>query len=208
LKLLVAAINASFNTLFWSLCILGLIISVNALFMGQLLESFIDADNKDEEIQRRVFKYFGTFWRSLMTMVEITFANWVPSCRLLLDHVSEAYGMFYLAYRCLVGLAVLMVVQAVFIQQTMKTTQLDDEYLAHQKATTKVKLLRRLERMFRKLDESGDGQLEWAEFSDALQDPDMKGMLEVFELEVSDLDQLFRLLDDGAKFRPTNLSLA
>mmetsp|Transcript_23898 Transcript_23898/g.39010 ORF Transcript_23898/g.39010 Transcript_23898/m.39010 type:complete len:137 (-) Transcript_23898:105-515(-) len=90
-----------------------------------------------------------------------------------------------------------MVVQAVFIQQTMKTTQLDDEYLAHQKATTKVKLLRRLERMFRKLDESGDGQLEWAEFSDALQDPDMKGMLEVFELEVSDLDQLFRLLDDG-----------
>mmetsp|Transcript_71215 Transcript_71215/g.126856 ORF Transcript_71215/g.126856 Transcript_71215/m.126856 type:complete len:547 (+) Transcript_71215:79-1719(+) len=201
LKLLVSAINASFNILFWSLCVLVLIISVGSLFMVQMLEGYLDEPSLDDpqklQQQRQVFKYFGTFWRSLLTMFEITFANWVPSCRTLVENVAESYGMFYLLYRCVVGLAVLMVVQAVFIQQTMKATQLDDEALAKQKRRAKAKLLKRLENVFRRLDNTGDGTLDKSEFEEALKQEEMVSMLEVFELEVSDIDVLFKLLDDG-----------
>jgi len=203
LKLLVAAINASFNILFWSLCVLLVIIMVGALFMVQTLEPYFEdyekalEDTKTMQEHRAVFKYFGTFYRALLTMFEITFANWVVSMRVIVENVAEVYGTFYLLYRCVIGLAVLMVVQAVFIQQTMKATQLDDEALAHQKRKAKAKLLRRLENMFKRLDATGDGTLEYPEFSAALQNQEMAAMLEVFELEVSDIDVLFKLLDDG-----------
>lgn len=201
LKLLVAAIKASTHTLFWSLVILLLIQVIAGLFMVQMLEDFLSdsetASERDMEIKRKVFGYWGTFWRAMITMFEITFANWVTSCRLLIDDVDEWYGAFYLIYRCVCGFAVLMVVQAVFIQQTMKTTQLDDHHLAKQKQRSKQRFIRRVEQMFKQLDKSGDGFISWQEFDNALKQGDMEAMLEVFELEPADFDNLFKLLDDG-----------
>jgi len=197
LKLLVASIRASVNALFWSLMILVLIQLVAALLMVQILEAFLTDENQDPHVQRQVFAYFGTFWRSMVTMFEITFANWTPSCRLLLNNVDELYGAFYLVYRCVIGFAVLMVVQSVFIQQTMKTTQLDDAYLAQQKSKMRANYSQRLRVLFTRLDNDEDGLLEWGEFIHMTQHGDVKSMLEVFELEVEDFQDLFRLLDDG-----------
>ena len=39
------------------------------------------------------------------TMFEISFANWVLPCRALLDHVDEAFSIFFLVYRCRIGFA-------------------------------------------------------------------------------------------------------
>lgn len=197
LKLLIAAIGASVNTLFWSLGLLLLIQCLAGLFMVQLVDVFLQDDDADVESRRKVFLYFGTSWRSMITMFEITFANWAPSCRLLIDNVNELYGLFYLFYRCVIGFAVLMVVQAVFIQQTMKATQLDDEQLAKQERRKKQKLMHRLERVFRKLDTTGDGLLEWNEFQEALQQEEVRSILKVFELEAGDFKTLFKMLDDG-----------
>ena len=40
-------------------------------------------------------------------MFEILFANWGPPCRALVDHVDEAFSIFFLVYRCMIGFAVL-----------------------------------------------------------------------------------------------------
>lgn len=197
LKLLVASIRASVNTLFWSLCVLLLIQSLAGLLLGQLLESFLRDESNHVDVRRQVFSYFGTFWRAMITMFEITFANWAPSCRLLINHVDEAYGSFYLLYRCVIGFSVLLVIQAVFIQQTMKTAQLDDDFLAQQKAREKRKLINRLVNIFNRLDESGDGLVDCSEFVPALKDGHMQGMLETFDLEASDFYTLFDMLVDS-----------
>lgn len=38
-----------------------------------------------------VYTYFGTFSRSLLTMFEITLANWPPVCRALTENVTEPW---------------------------------------------------------------------------------------------------------------------
>ena len=78
-------------------CVAGLIIST-------LCRDFIDDPNQDRETRENVFKplafqhlhytqgvdrYFGTFTRTFLTMFEILFANFVPSCRILVESVSE-----------------------------------------------------------------------------------------------------------------------
>lgn len=197
LKLLVASLRASVRTLFWSLCVILIIQCVAGLLMVQILEPFLLDESKNPEVQRQVFVYFGTFWRAMITMFEITFANWVPSCRVLVENVSEVYAMFYLIYRCAIGFAVLMVVQAVFIQQTMKTTQLDDAFLANQRVKAKANIVERLTTIFKKLDKSGDGFIEWDEFQSCINHQNLAAILEVFDLEVTDFHTMFELLDDG-----------
>lgn len=197
LKVLVASIKASVSTLFWALLVLLLIQCISALFMTQVLESFLLDKEGDLVVQRRVFRYFGTFWRAMITMFEITFANWTPSCRLLVDNVAETYGVFYLVYRCVIGFAVLMVVQAVFIQQTMKTTQLDDEFLANQEHKAKEKTIRRLERLFKRMDTDQDGALHFEEIQIALEKTEIQDLFALVDLDVHDFRSLFKILDHG-----------
>jgi len=197
LKLLAASIQASYNTLCISLLVLLVIQSVAGMLLCQLVEPYINDKNEPEELRREVFGHYGTFWRSMITMFEITFANWAPTCRLLIDNVSEWFGLFFLLYRCLVGFAMLSVIQAVFIQQTMKQAQLDDDFVIQQRNREKQVYTDKLNRIFKKLDTSGDGHVCWQEFETLLTEPRMKLLMSTLEVDVRELETLFKLLDDG-----------
>jgi hypothetical protein len=197
LKLLVASIQASYNTLCISLLVLLVIQSVAGMLLSQLVEPYIRDKSEPEELRREVFRHYGTFWRSMITMFEITFANWAPTCRLLIDNVSEWFGVFFLVYRCVVGFAILSVIQAVFIQQTMKSAQLDDDFVIQAKNRDKQAYSEKLRRIFEQLDTSGDGHVTWREFEALLTEPRMKLLMSALEVDVRELETLFKLLDDG-----------
>lgn len=131
LQLLVKCISASVNMLFWSperrlrkashgrsFCLLTFFQCVAGLIISTLCRDFIDDPNQDRETRENVFKrlepfkeplgplrYFGTFTRTFLTMFEILFANFVPSCRILVESVSEWFSVFFLIYRCVLGFA-------------------------------------------------------------------------------------------------------
>jgi Ca2+-binding EF-hand superfamily protein len=159
--------------------------------------------SQPEDLRREVFGYYGTFWRAMITMFEITFANWGPLCRLLIDNISEWFGVFFLIYRCVVGFAMLSVIQAVFIQQTMKSAQLDDDFVIQQKHREKEAYAAKLLKIFRKLDTSGDGLISRQEFSHLLESKDIRLLMSTLDVDVRDmdtardLDALFKLIDDG-----------
>jgi len=131
-------------------------------------------------------------------MFEITFANWAPTCRLLVDNVSEAFGLFFIIHRCVVGFAMLSVIQAVFIQQTMKSAQLDEDFMIKQKAREKDTYAMKLRGIFKQLDVSGDGELSWEEFHSLVKDNHMKLLMNTLEVDIRDLKTLFRMLQDGS----------
>jgi len=197
LKLLSASISASFNTLCLSLFVLLLIQSVAGMLLSQLVESYINDPSEPIEVRKQVFAYYGTFWRAIITMFEITFANWAPTCRLLIDNISESFGIFFLLHRCVVGFAMLSVIQAVFIQQTMKSAQSDEDFMVQQKAREKEVHANRLQSLFRKLDTSGDGVLSWPEFNSMLTDNNMRLFMNTLGVDAYDLELLFRMLEDG-----------
>merc|ERR1719433_2205320 len=124
------------------------------MMLVQMVDPFMKNESEPIELRRQVFGYYGTFWRSMVTMFEITFANWAPPCRLLLDNVSEGFGFFFLIYRCMIGFAVLSVIQAVFIQQTMQAAQADDDFVLEEKERQKTKYAEKLRKIFDKMDKS------------------------------------------------------
>lgn len=198
LFLLLKAIQASWVALTWSFLILGGVQIMLGLFLCQTLQAYIIDPKKDVDQRREVYKYFGTFSRTMITMFEITLANWVPSCRTLMENVHETFILFYIGYRCMFCFAVIKVIAAVFITETNRVLESDDELTMMKASRHKQAYMTKLKNMFERIDQNGDGAFDWQELQGLLQNENMCNYLSTLGFEKHDFEKLFWLLDDGS----------
>eukprot|EP00913_Durusdinium_trenchii_P019157 g18004.t1 len=140
--------------LFWSFCLLTGIQCVAGMVVSALSREFIEDESRD--------------------LQEILFANWGPPCRVVVENISEWFSLFFLLYRCVLGFAVLNVVNAVFVQQTMKTASSDEELAFKQKERDMAMYTRKVKKLFETMDDTGDGCLNLEEFQKLAQSPKLK----------------------------------
>ncbi|CAJ1388883.1 unnamed protein product [Effrenium voratum] len=197
LQLLVKCLAASRDMLFWSFLLLALVQGVACLVVSTLCRDYVDNPALDVKLREEVYQYYGTFTRSFLTMFEVLFANWGPPCRILVENVSEWFSVFFLLYRCVLGFAVLNVVNAVFVQQTMKTASSDEELAFKQKQKDMATYTRKVKRLFQTIDISGDGAINLEEFAKLVSSPKLQFWMGQLELEYHDLLSLFEFLDNG-----------
>ena len=72
LHLLIASIKSSLTTLVWSIIVLLVMQFACAMFLTQLLESFLTDESVPVEKRIAVYTYFGSFSWALITMFEVT----------------------------------------------------------------------------------------------------------------------------------------
>jgi len=197
LQLLIKCLAASRDMLWWSFCLLAFVQCVAGMILGTLCQDFIENVDVDMALRVEVFQYYGTFTRTLLSMFEILFANWGPPCRVLVENISEWFALFFLLYRCVLGFAVLNVVNAVFVQQTMKTASSDEELAFKQKERDAAMYTKKVRRLFSSMDSSGDGSINLREFSKLVKSPKLQFWISQLELEYHDLLSLFEFLDNG-----------
>jgi len=195
--LLVRSIQSSLSSFFWSFTVMFFIQVAAGMFLNQLLKPYMDDTQAPFEERALVYKYFGTFTATMLTMFEITFANWVPTCRLLVHNVAESYGLFFILYRCMFCFAVLKVIAAVFISETHRLVSSDDELALLQSHRHQQDCARKLKAMFRVLDQSGDGKVSWLEFQHLLNDDVTKSWAAAMEIDTHEIKTLFKFLDTG-----------
>jgi len=197
LQLLIKCIGASANMLFWSFCLLTFVQCVAGMVASTLCREFISDESQNRDLREEVFRFYGTFTRTFLTMFEILFANWSPPARVLVENISEWFSIFFLLYRCVLGFAVLNVVNAVFVQQTMKTASSDEELAFKQKERDVALYTRKVKKLFQSMDSSGDGSINKEEFAKLVNSPMLKFWMGQLELEYHDLMSLFEFLDNG-----------
>jgi len=195
--LIVRAISSSVVILMWSLLVLLLLLCVVAMIMSTLLSSFIKDEDQDLEARTKVYVSWGSFTRAGLSMFEITLANWGPPCWLLTNEVNEWFSLFFISYKCSIGLAVVQVILSVFIQQTFKVAAQDEHVMINEKETQSKAVVKNLEHLFDAFDKSGDGKIDRVEFDILRHDPVVKFWFAALEVDAHDVDQLFKLLDDG-----------
>lgn len=67
-----------------------------------------------------VWNRYGTTYRAFYTLYEITFAgNWPSNVRPILEKVSHAYVIFYFLYVTIIVFAVIRVISAIFLKDTL-----------------------------------------------------------------------------------------
>jgi len=198
LRVLVRALRSSIHALVWSMVLVFLIVAACAFALTQLLTGFVTSD-AEYEARLWVYKHFGTATKAMWTMFEITFSGgtWVLYTETMMEEVSVWCGLFWACYIVGVHFAVMRIISAMFLKETMKIAQSDTEAMTQEKMKHKDKFVSELGKFFRAADTSGDGLISCEEFEAIMDDPEIVKHLSIMEIEAFEMTGLFHLLDDG-----------
>jgi len=195
LYVMTTAIRGSSSILVWAIVLLVIVQMMIALLLQHILESYVEDTSVSEDQRLLVFKYYGTFARTMLTMFEITLGNWMPPCRALVENVSEWFMLFSLVHKLVIGFSVVSVITGVFIQETFKVATTDDTIMMIQKERASLVHRRKMEALFRLADISSDGFVETGGFAAVISAPWVRRWLSAMDLE-ADAGVLLRLVGD------------
>jgi len=204
LRFILKSVRGSVSTVVWSMLLLFLVQSIAGLLVGQVLMEHMNNDKVPPAERRAVYVHWGTYWRVVCTMFEITFVNAnTPGIRVLMDNIDLAWSSFFMLYRVGINFVLLSVVKAVIVKQTFKVAESNAEILIQQTLRANSKQRSKLKEVFDLMDTSHDGKVSKDEMSCFLDNPDVQMVFNTLDvrLSCSDANRLFDLLDlDGSGY--------
>lgn len=196
LSLLIGSLKASASILCWSIVVIFILQMVASLFFCQVLLGYMEGSSPVEG-KFMVYKSFGTFTRAFITMFELTIGQWGPICHMLVENVNEGYAIIIVLYVVFVSFATMNVIRAVFILETQKLASSDEDILIMEKERQNQRLDANIAAVFKEIDGTGDGNMDFEEFNEVLNDHRVVTWLAALELDVGHCEGLFSLMDDG-----------
>merc|ERR1719359_422433 len=106
-------------------------------------------------------------------MFEITFAPgaWAKVARPIIEEVNGFYALFFVGYVSGVTFAIIRVITAVFLRETLQVASHDSEIQISDKLSQKSKYKEDVKQLFQAADKTGDGRVSHEEFEDILNNP-------------------------------------
>ncbi|CAE7742282.1 Kcnd3 [Symbiodinium sp. CCMP2456] len=197
LRLLGDVLSKCLSPLMWALLVLGIIMVGTGVLMSQLLVEHVLDTTADEENRMWVYNYYGNAIKATYSVFEATFSgSWPLLARPLIHEVSEWFCLFWIAYQVVIGFAVMRVIGALFLNETIRAANSDGEAEVLRKMKEKEAFSQKVYQFFTAADASGDGRLSYEELEAALQEPGVEAWLKALELEIHEAYTLFSLLDD------------
>lgn len=198
LRLLVKACQCFLPSLCWAMVLLAVFMSIGALVLGNLLLDFISSDLENYEDRQWVWLHYGTAYRALYTLYEVTFAgNWPTNVRPILNKVSHYYVIFFVFYITVISFAVIRVISAVFLKDTLDAAQNDAENLVVERLRKKDEYVAKLEAVFKAIDKAGDGMITEERLTDILSHPKVEAYFQTLDIDVQESANLFHIIDNG-----------
>jgi hypothetical protein len=196
LYLITTSLKGSVAILAWSFSLLLILHVLLALVVNQALHQWYFRENL-AEAQVEVFEYFGSFSRSLVTMFELTLANWPQPARVLMEKVHEATFIYSVMHKMVLGFAVIGIVNGVFIQETFKVSTLDDAEMVRQACRKEKIHIAKMSRLFVEADADKSGTVDKEEWLRICEDSWVQTWLKAQDLDINDPNGLFDRLEDG-----------
>merc|ERR1719161_2935788 len=167
--------------------------------MTQFVHEYIIDEDNPLGLREDLFEWFGRFSNSMLTMFEITLAPgaWSKIGRRLIYEVNPLYALFFIPYGWVVSFALVRVISAIFLKQTLAVASSDPETALHERQKKRAKEVIQLQKIFACADRDRGGTVTAEELLSIMEDRRIASMLAHLELDVHEVKHLFELLDDG-----------
>mmetsp|Transcript_64377 Transcript_64377/g.177932 ORF Transcript_64377/g.177932 Transcript_64377/m.177932 type:complete len:194 (-) Transcript_64377:172-753(-) len=103
----------------------------------------------------------------------------------LMKHISPIMGLVFALYVVFTSLALMNIVTGVFVETALQRGREDKE----------VYMINHLRDLFGVLDENKNGMISWCELEEHLDDPKLKAFFRDIDIDLSEAQGLFLLLD-------------
>ncbi|CAK0906415.1 unnamed protein product [Prorocentrum cordatum] len=130
-------------------------------------------------------------------MTEITFGNFIVPVRVLVEQVNEAFTLYAVIHKIILGYSILGVLNAIFIQETFRAASMNDGLMVRQQQKRQEHHERKMRLLFNEADVDGSGALDMDEWMTVCQDDWVQVWLASQDIKVEDARSLFELMDDG-----------
>jgi len=119
---------------------------------------------------------------------------------MMILEISGYWANFWVLYVVFINFAVMRLIGALFLKQTLASAESDDDKMTMIKLKQKRAFAHEIRQVFVEGDTSGDGLISPEEFKDMLRDPRIGKSFTRLGLEVAEVATLFQLLaaDDGS----------
>jgi len=170
--------------------------NICALFVCFSIQDFVKDETNSLDMRLWVVHHYGSSMMATYTMFEVTMAGcWPNYFRPLVDRISGWYSIFVFLYISVVVFAVTRIITALFLKETLQAAANDADQQAAEQARARAGVIDKLRTVFSAVDTSGDGSLSFEEFELICHNPDVIVYLKMLDLEVSNAEGLFHLLD-------------
>eukprot|EP00746_Dinoflagellata_sp_MGD_P150084 gnl/MRDRNA2_/MRDRNA2_82014_c0_seq1.p1 gnl/MRDRNA2_/MRDRNA2_82014_c0~~gnl/MRDRNA2_/MRDRNA2_82014_c0_seq1.p1 ORF type:complete len:628 (-),score=82.75 gnl/MRDRNA2_/MRDRNA2_82014_c0_seq1:27-1910(-) len=198
LRNLVSAVVNSFWSLIWSVTLLAIVQIVGSIFMAQSLQGFLQDESADAAIRETIYMYFGNWSRSFITMFEISIwgGTWGRCGRVVIFSVSRNYAIFFVFYLIFVSFALVRVIGALFLKDTLASAAKEDEE-EMQKGNRKAEYVALIWDLFQSLDLNHNNTLSFSELRRVLQQETVCKKFRAVGVAPAEIPAIFTLMDDG-----------
>lgn len=188
LRTLVMSIMGSLKSLVWAVVLLLMLIYVMGVYITQVVLDYRmnvvdEANNATKALER----YYGTLGDTILSvyMAVTGGVSWFDILDPLKTEISVMLVPVFMLYVAFALLCMLNVITGVFVESALVTAKKDkDTYLVNN-----------VRAIFEAHDKDRTGSLDWEEFQVAVESDEMRTVLRGLDIDVSEADGLFYLLD-------------
>lgn len=189
------SLMASGQTLFWSMFLLfGLIYMFAVLFTQDVLQMVANAPQQADKLDH----FFGSVAKSIFTLFMSVAGgiSWGEVVEPMLE-ADLPMAFVFVLYLSTIMFGVLNIVTSVFVESAMQGTQHYRDLIIQENIDKKEQSIRHIREIFRQMDTDQGGTITMPEMQAFLRTDDLglKSYFEALELNASDTQALFKLLD-------------
>lgn len=190
--MLVRGVKDSTKVLFWSYVMTAFILYIFAIAGVEMIgynSAFVDDPMVEE--------YFGNVPKAMFTLFQVmTLDSWTQVARPIV-HERPYLAGFFVFFISIAVFVLSNLITAVIVENAFAISKEDEEEVAIMKERQKDADINELKILFLEIDEDGSGYLSREEFLEAVDNPKIRRKLQLLEVDLDELDELWQILDDG-----------
>jgi len=196
LRTMLTSICGSISTLFWSICMLILMMYIFGLCFLQATTTYL---NENSTVPEQTLDGIKNYWSSVpqatvtLYMAITGGADWEP----LADPIKAtgaAYYSLFLFFIAFASVAVLNVLTGMFVDAAMQVANVDSEMVSEELMESDAPIIKAFTE-YMKQNNDDHGMVSWEVLWDARHAPIVVNFLNAFGIDLNDAFKIFKILD-------------
>lgn len=163
------------------------IIFLFGVFLTQLVVTYRNHETELSVVDQEVERFYGSLGASILSLYQAISGglDWDVMVAPLMSKISPAMGLLFALYTAFAMLSLMNVATGVIVDSVTKKS----------KEQEKTDMEKQIRKIFHAVDKDGSKEITWEEFQGQLHTSTMQRYFEAIDIDMSEAEGLFRLLD-------------